>query len=350
MPESGTGSAVRMLTILLVNLLLIVALAEIGFRVYDWFNPSFVFYKDSYNRYRGAPGAPDWDFRLNDRGFKDLAFEPKRDGVYRILGLGDSFAFGVVPYADNYLTRLEAMLQAQKRAVEIYNMGIPDTGPRDYLALLVREGLALEPDMVLVSLFIGNDFSDSRRRGLHEYSYLASFLLYLSALNQDYEGQVIHGRKNYCDNCANLSTERYLELEAKRSFVFRRGDSEFERGFDNAMHYLARLQSLCERKGIELLVALIPDELQVNPALREQVARTHFPGLPTTAWDLQQPNRRLAEAFERLGIAYLDLLPALSEPGQPPLYRPRDSHWNIAGNRRAGVALLPRVVLYLDRD
>ncbi len=349
MPKRRSGGAIRTLKILVVNLLLIVALAEIGFRIYDWFQPSFVFYKDSYNRYRGAPGAPDWGFHLNTQGFKDLAFEPKRDGVYRILGLGDSFAFGVVPYADNYLTRLEAMLQARGAAVEIYNMGIPDIGPRDYLALLVHEGLALQPDMVLVSLFIGNDFSDSRRRGLHEYSYLASFLRYLSALNQDYEGRVIHGPNDYCDDCPNFTTERYLQLEAKRSFVFRRGDPKFERRFDNAMHYLERLQSVCKREGIELLVALIPDELQINPDLREQVARTHFPDLPARAWDLQQPNRRLTEAFERLGIAYLDLLPTLSEPGQPPLYRPRDSHWNIAGNRRAAEALLPRLALYLER-
>ena len=348
MPEHRAGGAIRMLTIALVNLLLFVALAEVGFRLYDRFNPSFVFYKDSYNRYRGAPGAPDWDFRLNSQGFKDLAFEPKRDGVYRILGLGDSFAFGVVPYADNYLTRLEAMLQAQGLEVEIYNMGIPGAGPGDYLALLVREGLALEPDMVLVSVFIGNDFSDSRRRGLHEYSYLVSFLRYLNAVNQDYEGRVVHGPTDYCDDCPNFTTERFLQLEAKRSFVFRHGDPKFERRFDDTMHHLEKLQSLCAREGIELLVALIPDEMQVDPALLERVAETHFDGLPAAAWDLQQPNRRLAEAFERLSIAYLDLLPALSEPDRPPLYRPRDSHWNIAGNRRAAEALLPWVAAYAE--
>ena len=42
--------------------------------------------------------------------------------------------------------------------VELINMGIPGIGPRNYLSLLVQEGFALDPDRVLVTFFIGNDF------------------------------------------------------------------------------------------------------------------------------------------------------------------------------------------------
>jgi len=42
---------------------------------------------------------------------------------------------------------------------ELINMGIPGTNPDHYLALMVHEGLDLRPDLVLVSFFIGNDFS-----------------------------------------------------------------------------------------------------------------------------------------------------------------------------------------------
>ena len=79
--KKPAGGVIRISKILLINLLLILALAEIGFRLYDWFNPSFVFYKDSYNRYRGAPGrrigisnsmpkaSRTWRSRLNGMGY-----------------------------------------------------------------------------------------------------------------------------------------------------------------------------------------------------------------------------------------------------------------------------------------
>ena len=60
--------------------------------------PPYIFYENSYSRFRGKPLADDYDFRLNSMGFKDL--EPKKEkesNVYRILALGDSFVFEVVP-------------------------------------------------------------------------------------------------------------------------------------------------------------------------------------------------------------------------------------------------------------
>lgn len=60
--------------------------------------PPYIFYENSYSRFRGKPLADDYDFRLNSRGFKDVERKKEKEpNVYRILGLGDSFAFGVIP-------------------------------------------------------------------------------------------------------------------------------------------------------------------------------------------------------------------------------------------------------------
>ncbi len=60
--------------------------------------PSYIFYENSYNRFRGKPLADDYDFRLNSRGFKDVERKKEKEpNVYRNLGLGNSLAFGVVP-------------------------------------------------------------------------------------------------------------------------------------------------------------------------------------------------------------------------------------------------------------
>src|ERR1041384_3891860 len=133
-----------------IILLITFVLAEVAFRVYNYVHPSFIFYDSSYNRFRGKPHAPDFDFHLNSKGFKDVEFNLKKDeGTYRVVGLGDSFAFGIVPYEYNYLTLLEANLNQSGKKTEVINMGIAGVGPKDYLALLVNEGLELKPDLVL---------------------------------------------------------------------------------------------------------------------------------------------------------------------------------------------------------
>ena len=96
-------------------------LAEIAFRVYHHFQPSFVFYDGSYNRFRGKPFAPNYDFHLNSRGFNDLEFnQTKSVGTFRVLGIGDSIAFGIVPYQHNYLTLLEEKLNQGGKHVEVW--------------------------------------------------------------------------------------------------------------------------------------------------------------------------------------------------------------------------------------
>ena len=82
----------------LLVLLITLVLAELAFRLVNYVRPSFVFYDRTYNRFRGKPNAPDFDFHLNSKGFKDVEYKLQKDpGTYRIVALGDSFAFGVVP-------------------------------------------------------------------------------------------------------------------------------------------------------------------------------------------------------------------------------------------------------------
>jgi len=83
------------------------ALFEIALRVSHHFYPLPVLHSDSYNQFRGIPHSSLFGFKLNSHGFMDVEFQvAKEPGTFRILGLGDSFAFGVVPYQHNYLTLL----------------------------------------------------------------------------------------------------------------------------------------------------------------------------------------------------------------------------------------------------
>lgn len=317
------------ITILLISFIL----GEIVLRTYHYFNPAFIFHDDSYNQFRGKPFSDDWNFKLNAEGFKDKAFTEKKEKTYRIIGIGDSFAFGIVPYEYNYLTLLEAKLQEQATAAEVFNMGIPSIGPRDYLTLLVREGLAFDPDMILLSFFIGNDFLEKEDRTLRSYSYVASLIHYIMTLKTKYKGQIIHGKHEYCDSCPSFDEKTYLEIERDRSFIFFDEDENFPVFLEKTLSYLDQIKAICEDKEIDLAIVLIPDELQVNSQLQEQVLERFYPDIKST-WNTRLPNQKLAAKLDELGIDYIDLYENFAKATEP-LYRSRDSHWNIAGNELA---------------
>ena len=329
-----------------VIMLITLSMGEIALRVYNYYVSSFVFYSGSYGRFRGKPFADDWNFKLNSRGFKDEEFSEKKENVYRILGIGDSFSFGVVPFEYNYLTLIESQLHQENANVEVLNMGIPSIGPKDYLSLLVKEGLALQPDMVLLSFFIGNDFDESKKRKLREHSYVASLLHYYINIQSTNVGRTIHGKAEYCDDCPGFDNEQYLKIEYSRSLIYLVDNKSFFEKLDNALYYLKQIRNICKKHGIKLVVAIIPDELQINQDLLREVKEAYYPNIERDKWDITLPNRILSNELNKLSIDNIDLYEYFANSSQQ-LYRSRDTHWNIAGNQLATNIIQEHIREYL---
>ena len=344
-------AALRSIRQTLVIILTTLVLAEIAFRIYHYINPSFVFYDDSYNRFRGKPGAADFDFHLNSKGFKDLEYKKQKENdVYRILGIGDSFAFGVVPYQYVYLTRLEEILAEKWKRTEVINMGIVKTGPNEYLALLGNEGLDLNPDMVLVSFFIGNDFQQKRvERKLYTYSYVASFIDFVITISRGYEGKILETESNYDDTERTLTDEAYTALERRRVEIFRKQNSEFQESLAQTVQYLAEMKHQCDLRGAALAIVVLPDELQVTPAVQAKVFDMNFHE-KREDFDFTLPNRMLSAKLKELNIKYFDLLEDIANAGaQKALYKPNDSHFNIEGNELVARMIAEKLFLNESR-
>ncbi|MCX6354068.1 MAG: SGNH/GDSL hydrolase family protein [Candidatus Aureabacteria bacterium] len=330
--------------ILLISLIC----GEMALRLYNYFIPIYIFYDSTYNRFKGRPFAEDWDFQLNSRGFKDLEISQEKTHEQRVLGIGDSFAFGVVPYRWNYHTLLEEQLKKGNLDVEVVNMGIPSIGPKEYLDVLVRDGLDLKPDLVMVSFFVGNDYLDTyyqrARRKWYEYSFVTSLIYYAVRVRPHYVGQVIHGKAKYDDDAASFSEEAFLRIEHQRSCIFIRGNKKLKRVFRRAVDYLVKMQQLCARRGIDFIVVIIPDELQVNTELQHDIMAISSPSRSSMQWDWAQPNTMLAEELARHRIEYIDLYDQFAiVGGKKRLYRLRDTHWNIPGNELAAQIIYERL-------
>lgn len=321
--------------------LITLVMSEITLRIYNKINPSFVFYDSSYNRFRGKPNAPDYDFKLNSQGFKDLEFTLEKPAeTYRIIGIGDSFAYGIVPYQYNYLTLLEEKLNQSGRKTEVINMGIPGLGPRDYLSILVNEGLQLKPDKIVLSFYIGNDFLDNSMTShlrTEEKSYVIALIKSLIKIQSHYQGTFTNVVPKYEDNQRTIDDAKYLQNTVSKSNMFVKNpqDNMFKGFVEDAVKDLIEIKKIADSQNIPLTIVIIPDEVQVNAQLQQQVKAAFDPNDPNLL-DFELPNRMLTEKLRQANIDYLDLLPNFVAAAQTTnLYKPNDTHWNIAGNRLA---------------
>lgn len=322
---------------------------EIALRGYNSIRPSFIFYDDSYDRFRRAPGALDNGLPLNSGGFRDVESAATKGERCRIVALGDSFAYGVVPYEDNYLTVLESELARRGRPTEVVNMGIPGIGPADYLSLMVAEGLDRDPDIVLVTFCLGNDFRDSLRsarrdKAIWENSYVATLLHFVTVIRPRYQGSNVYGREPYSDAVPTFSKQQYLEVMARRSQIYRADWPDFDAAFEQAVGDIGRIQRICERRGIGLAVAVAPEEIQLDRDLQRELGET-FAEYREGPLDFLRPYRLLVETLRKSGIEVIDLLDAFSAQHRAdrPLYKPRNTHWNIAGNRLAAEVIAAQI-------
>ncbi|MEN8188979.1 MAG: hypothetical protein ABFS19_03975 [Thermodesulfobacteriota bacterium] len=306
--------------------------AELLLQGYHYFFFSSLFLSRDYLEAKGKPQGGDFSFRLNKDGFKDIDFSQKTSGRYRIVAVGDSFAFSSVPYEKSFLTLLEEKLQRGDEQVELLNMGIPSIGPQDYLSLLYREGLKQKPDMVLLSLFIGDDFSAAGGKELCDYSALCSLGQRFIELTRDYPGRTYHGNVNYCDNCPILPKKVFLAYLAERAYLFDKRDERFGGQLENLLSTLKTIRDLCAAENVRLVVLLLPSVIQFDRELGDEIRKRK--NIDQSEWDLSRPNRSLGAELEHQEITFFDLLPPLTD--QPhPLYKVNDVHWNLNGNQQA---------------
>ena len=272
--------------------------------------------------------------RGNRMGYPGGDFQhDKRPGVSRIAALGDSFAIGpAVPFADNYLTVLEKSLPK----VEVYNFGVAGIGPREYLSILRRDVWPYHPDLVLLSIFVGNDITETLATPRHlDPRQHALYLLcqrgWRIAWASGSPEMTVPNASNRCTS-PPLSPQAYREVEARRlAICFHSPPRGLEKKWERTFAYLAGVVQECKGHDVPLAVVLIPDEFQVNPAvLTDALAEAR---IATSVVDLELPQRRLSAFFGDRGVPCLDLLPAFGHARD--LYAPFDTHWNVRGNRLA---------------
>jgi len=320
------------------------------------------------DRFRLSPGLVRYGFASNSRGFYDEEFERRAEGQDLVVSIGDSFSVGSVPHAWHMSTVCEREL-----GVAVANIGVAGIGPLEYARLVVDEGVRLDPSVVVINVFVGNDLSvadierdrpDQLLRSIFEREQVLLWVLprRLKRLGDERARGVGFSRSKAVGEELldpdlvttqfpwvadpqleepHLSEEAHLRLETQRALEICRGEPA-------ALDLLFRALRTARQAAGEarFVVTLIPDEFQVDDELWRSISAANS--------GLQRDRAQaLVRAWlEQEDIPYLDLLPVLRaveplEDGKRHLYHLRDTHFNARGNDVAGRALAAFLRPYL---
>jgi len=345
--------------------------AELSLRAYAFLQPSPLFVRvgsaptETIQRFRNKPEEMRFGFPCNSRGYYDQEFFQAietRDAPL-LISIGDSFNVGAVPHALHYTTVLEKLTGGT-----VYNMGVAGIGPPEYASLVALEAAPLQPDGILISIFVGNDLDvidiraeqpDPLLRSWWQSDQVFLFVLpqRIARIRQERERLVnitqVRGEFSQIteqDETAlaaaspwtadprleesSLSEAAFMRLEGARALTACTATPE-----SLALVYRSILDAKRAAGDIPLYVLLIPDEFQVEDELWNAVSQQFDRPVQR-----DRPQMILTAWLEQQNIPYLDLLPLMRsvapmEDGRRHLYHLRDTHWNARGNRIAAESL-----------
>jgi len=326
------------------------------------------------------------NYFTNELGFNDREFKPgKPPGGYRIMALGDSFCYGMVPYPANIQTLAEAQLdRGCGEGVEILNMGLPGAHTWEYEVLFKLAEPVYEPDLVVIHFYMGNDGPDLVRHltgvpvlanpifSSYLISYIRNSMKILKGIEKHSDqgtfgpvqqkpkgdpeargGQRIDPDLSDPDDSSpsysqpRFTVPAFAKQMADELVRFHDpGPEAAARDWRPVIGNLEAIRQAAIERGVKAVLVLYPSVLQVYPdRLARTVAEVSYLGrienFDPDRVDPASPNRFLEDYARRNKMPFLDLTPALIKAAQAsaaPLYLNRDTHWNFRGNRVAARA------------
>jgi hypothetical protein len=267
----------------------------------------------------------DVEFSTNSLGYRDEEVGQKGDRDYRILVLGDSITVGDFVDADQtYPALVERSLSEagdpalEGRNVRVINAGVGAIDLQNEFAILMETGLSVEPDVVLVGLYLNDAYHSSvlkirRLSPALSWSHflkVASMWLDVSLDRYVYEGTGLRDK-----DAIERARERFVATHSIAEGDWRSSEEAFHSLIADRIHdwgyawsedfwakivpILGLMKQVSDERGFRVAVMLFPVSYQVQSELL-----------------MDQPQRNFDRYMTDLGLAHLDLLPLLREKYQ----------------------------------
>jgi len=269
-------------------------------------------------------GEYNTEIKINSKGLRDREHE-QTSNKFRILALGDSFAFGQgVDINDAFLSIIEKQLD-----VDIIKAGVPAYGQDNQLQYFITEGKNYDLDMIIIFYFL-NDNNDNN--GLTDrkvaygdlvqktrYETLSNFELFaytklfrtesLRLIRQAFSNIAAYFDRNERD--ASSEHMLFLKEKTKESEEWAKTETLFK--------------EFKEITRSKLLIVYVPDKKQIYP----EEFNEYFG--PNTDYD--NPNKVLKNIAETLDIPYIDVTKEMRDIKINNLYFKYDPHFNENGHK-----------------
>lgn len=264
-------------------------------------------------------GIRPYYLHTNSAGLRNMDEVNPDESVFRILVIGDSFAYGAyVHNHEAFPARLEEHLNQRLVArFQVLNAGVPGYTVEDELSYLRDKGLALHPDLVILSFYTNDIFdlypvirehfarpvmlrtsqqpaspveTDPLRDFLRQN--LALYSLFTSLTNRQ-ETTSEPGVNTLTPTIPGLHRlyQDYTFLDTE--------NPDYQREWQRYEELLRELVALLHSEGIPLVLVAFPDLSQMPLE----------GGLPDV------PQRFLARITSETGTPYLDMLPVFRQAG-----------------------------------
>ena len=320
--------------------------------------------------------------KYNNYGFRNKSFELQKK-TKRILFFGDSFLEGQGVDEDKRFSTIAC--KKIERDTECINFGQIATQPSNYFENIVDFGIALRPDVIVVSIFLGNDFMQMGSNpppkkyninSQYEYeknikrpsSYLLALIYQISTKKkyllkkQNYKDQnfweLITGykvSKELIIKNTNISKSIFEEKVKKikpeildgiydgkipRTFlneVFEQkydGENYYsDKDYQSVLGYIRELTKITHEKNIDIVFLLIPDISEVNSRTFENVLSNDFSikRLPKRLVEVKKMHKKLVEDLNKDNIIYIDVTENLKNYNKETYFK-YDNHFNENGH------------------
>lgn len=328
-------------------------------------------------------------FGFNDR---DYPLQPDPD-IFRMLILSDSFNWAGGQQG-NYTALLENQFREHygQHQVDVINAGYPGTHTAEQLALLKKYGLQYNPHLVVLGFFVGNDFVDAdpyRKRIIVNDLYIdidprqeliifgypiipkSRLLLFIQQKYKIFREAARSQQSQQSHQLPQsqlvatteaialdepetspgiLSLEKFLDVERGRmSFcnIEKLQNGDRDANINYILDSISEMNAILQDRNIKFIVAIYPDEYQVNDHLLNQLQSTFYLNLDD--YDITCQQNILISHLESNNIPYIDLTPRFRvEQQNRHLYLFQEPHWNSHGNQLAKDILFEHLVKITD--
>ncbi|MBX2993032.1 MAG: SGNH/GDSL hydrolase family protein [Bacteroidetes bacterium] len=284
---------------------------------------------------------------INSVGLRDNEIGSKQENSLRIVGLGDSFSFANgVTLEETYFKRVESRLSsAYGRPVELINCAVPSYSPLQSFRMLQKYGMAFDPDIVVLGFFVGNDFVESMdlfdAEGKPLLTASNGNLVSVKASDRQNERGIIrpltttvrahlashsHLYVFLRDRMSNMLSKAGLRpFNLPPEFCAKEYSPRMVQGWAITSSILRDLSEYVRNYNKRLVVVVLPAIYQVYTNSWSEYINALK--LNPDLYDLDKPQKLLAEFCRDEGIEFVDALPALrSNSANAQLFFPVDGH------------------------